>query len=588
MSRSRVLWALLATVGCGDVTPPPSPAQVSDRAAQPRGPVLRVGDRHVYDLTWTAEASRRRVGASVAGALTLEGVLAVAVLSTEQDGTRLSLSLPRVDVAALKVQDQTMPIDPLMLVGPRAEILVDADGDVRRAFFERDAPPIFRELMSGVIARLDLRGAAPDEAPREIRTGHGLVEASYRATSANAVARELRRVVRFDTAPDVAIDPSTLRAEGLIQLDADRVPVAIELHDGVALPGEEALVSDDHFSLVRAHVERADERPLVDPVELDPLAAPNRDATARELDRQLADGYAVEDISIALTVASGGLQPPVGEFSRAAALLRAWPERATQLLPLVMATDEGGRQLAFDMLAAAGTPEAQTVMLEVMSSPQWASWPERIVLVQRFSFVDTPTHAAAEALLAMLDEANTSGDRELGRATLHTLGVVADRVADPWMAERIHARLVALIDVDDALLRAGAVAGLGNARRRDDMPRLLVAMLDDASGVRLEAASAMRFWVSPDTTAALLDALGDENPAVGAVALDVLRKRHFEGEADTALIERARDGRYHPELEAAIASSLLPSADEPAAASALAAIGARTPDRRLARRLAAL
>lgn len=583
-----MLWALLATVGCGDVTPPPSPAQVSDRAAQPRGPVLRVGDRHVYDLAWTAAASRRRVGASVEGALTLEGVLAVAVLSTEQDGTRLSLSLPRVDVAALKVQDQTMPIDPVMLVGPRAEILVDADGDVRRAFFERDAPPIFRELMSGVIARLDLRGAAPDEAPREIRTGHGLVEASYRATSANAVARELRRVVRFDTAPDVAIDLSTLRAEGLIQLDADRVPVAIELHDGVALPGEEALVSDDHFSLVRAHVERADERPLVDPVELDPLAAPNRDATARELDRQLADGYAVEDISIALTVASGGLQPPVGEFSRAAALLRAWPERATQLLPLVMATDEGGRQLAFDMLAAAGTPEAQTVMLEVMSSPQWASWPERIVLVQRFSFVDTPTHAAAEALLAMLDEATTSGDRELGRATLHTLGVVADRVADPWMAERIHARLVALIDVDDALLRAGAVAGLGNARRRDDVPHLLVAMLDDASGVRLEAASAMRFWVNPDTTAALLDALGDENPAVGAVALDVLRKRHFEGEADPALIERARDGRYHPELEAAVASSLLPSADEPAAASALAAIGARTPDRRLARRLSAL
>lgn len=587
MIRAASLWALLAAA-CGELAAESADVTAADGAALARTPVLRVGDRHVYELAWHAEATRTSASAGVSGALTLEGDLAVSVLSAGPEGTRLSLSLLRVGAAELRVQTEPVAIDPAMLTGLRAEILVGSDGDVRRAFFDPDSPPIFRELMTGVIARLDLRGAEPDAAAREIRSGHGLVEATYHAVSKNVITRELRRVVRFDTAPGITVDASALLAEGRIELDDDRVPVVIELHDGATLPGEQGLVADDRFSLVRTRVDRAPAHALVEPIEIDPNAGPDLEASAREMDRQYAAGYQMQDLSIALTVASGGLQPSTGEFSRAAAFLRAWPEHAEQLVPMIAAADEGGRQLAFDMLSAAGTPQAQAAMREVMSLPQWASWPERVVLVQRFAFVAEPTVASAELLLSMLDEAALGGDHELCRATMHPLGVVASRVDDLWLAERIHSRLVAFADDDDAFMRAGAIAGLGNARRLDDVPRLLVAMGDDDSSVRVEAASAMRFWVMPNTTTALLDALADENPAVGSVALDVLRKRHFEGEADPALAERARDGRYNPQIENAVASSLVDHSDRPEVLAALAAIESRTPNRRLARRLAEL
>lgn len=118
------------------------------------------------------------------------------------------------------------------------------------------------------------------------------------------------------------------------------------------------------------------------------------------------------------------------------------------------------------------------------------------------------------------------------------------------------------------------------------MPRFLGAAGDADAHVRLEAVSALRFWAAPDTTLALLDALADDDAAVASTALDVLRKRHFDGEADPTLVERARAGRYNTEIEGAIVSSIFD--DEPAGAArdALVAIAARTTDRDISARLA--
>jgi len=588
MIRQALLVALLFGACTESATPRVAVAELDEGAL---APVLRVGDRHVYTLAWHAEASRTGAGMRVSGSLALEGELAVSVLAAGPEGTRVSLSFPSLSVRELRVQDGPIEIDAAMLVGHHAEILVAADGDVRRAFFDGNAPPVFRELMTGVIARLDLRGADPDVSPRAIRSGHGLVEATYHPGPGpgNVVTRELGRVLRFDTAPGTTPDAKLLVAEGRIELDDDRVPTVIELHDAIDAPIEIGLVADDRFSLARVRVERGDAVALavalIDPVEIDPTAAPDQQAVDRELDRQYAGDLTMQDISIALSVADGGLQPASGEFSRAAALLRGWPERADEIVPLVMRSDGGGRQLAFDMLSAAGTPEAQATMRELLSEPASQWWPERVVLVQRFAFVSAPDDASGEFLLAMLDVAEDAEDLELQRATMHPMGAVAGRLDNPWLAERLHHRLVAAAAYEEPLLRAGAIAGLGNAKRRDDVPRFLAAAVDVDANVRLEALSALRFWIAPDTTAALLDALADENPAVGSLALDVLRKRHFDGESDPRLAERARDGRYNPELDRAVASSLIGD-DAPTTLVALAAIAARTQNRELALELA--
>lgn len=598
MIRALLTIGLLVAA-CGEPSEPAAAAPASELASAPgpRAPTLRVGDRHVYTLVWHAEATRRQSGAGISGALTLEGQLAVSVLAAGPEGTRLSLAFPSLPRRELRAQGSVIPLDASMLEGRRAEILVDGAGDVRRAFFDPSDPPVFRELMTGVIARLDLRAGSAGGEPLQIRSGHGLVEATYHAQADNVVTRELAGVLRFDTAPGTVVDAEQLVAEGRIELDADRVPVAIELHDSVDMPGENGLVADDRFSLTRVGVEQASAQALVDPMEIDPNAAPDMAAAAREVDRQYATDFTTYDVAIALRVADGGLQPADGEFSQAAALLRGWPERADELIPMVLRSSGGGRQLAFDMLSAAGTERAQAVMRTLLSQPEARQWPERMLLVQRFAFVSAPSAESGEFLLAIADAAAEAGDAELHRGTLHVLGAVAARATDPWLAERMHARLVATAADDDGFLRAGAIAGLGNAKRPDDVARLVLAATDADSNVRIEAVSGLRHWVAANTTRALLEAIADEDRAVASTALDVLRKRHYEGRLDAAFIERAREGKYHPELDGLVVSALVEGREVEAqggdaaradARVALAAIGARTVDRELADHVAQL
>lgn len=583
--RTAILTALLV-IACGQPTPSAAVSPAPAEQSSSRSPVLRVGDRHTYELAWHADATRRRDGSGISGALDLEGELAVSVLSSGPEGTRLSLSFASLRRRELRAQNVAIELDPVMLIGRHAELLVGEHGDVHRAFFDPADPPVFRELMTGVIARLDLRGSAPGEGSRAVRSGHGLVEATYRADGDHVVTRELAKVLRFDTAPGTVVDTDALVATGRIELDDDRVPTRIELVDSVDVPGDNGIIADDRFTLTRVAIDRSDATPLVDPIELDPNAAPDMAAAAREVDRQYAAEITSQDLSIALVAADGGLQPAAGEFSQAVAFLRGWPERTDEVFTMVMRSDGGGRQLGFDLLAAAGTAQAQAAMRELLSQPEARTWPERMVLVQRFAFVEAPAAESGEFLLSLADAADELGDRELHRGALHVMGVLADRVDDPWLAERLHARLVALAADDDGFLRAGAIAGLGNAKRPDDVVRLLLATVDHDSDVRIEAVSGLRHWPRADATVALLDALADEDRAVASVALDVLRKRHYEGRVDATFIERARLGQYNAELDGMVVSALVDAQPDPALVTdahvALAAIQARTVDHELA------
>jgi hypothetical protein len=576
----RPLALLAALAACA-----PTPA--SDEAATlavagPSAPLLAVGEVHRYALDWRTEATRALDRGHISGGLTLQGELAVAAIAHGPEGTRVAAWFPRLTTRELRVQGQPAALDESTLVGPRAEFLVAADGDVRRAFFEKDSPPIFRELMTGVIARLDLRGAGADEATRTLRGGHGLVAATYRRAPDGAVIRGISDVLRFDTVPGASVAARALTAEGRIELDAAGMPARIELHDSAALSEPVGLVADDRFSLVRTAVDRARVAALGDPVELDTHAGPDLQAAARALDRQYAEGYGVMDLAIAMDTMDGGVLPRTGEISRAAAALRGWPERAADLVPLVRSAGDGGRQLAFDALAAAGTPEAQAVMCSLLAEAADAAWPGRSLLVQRFAFVAAPTPATGEFLLATVAAAERAGDRELRQAALFPLGTVTGRVPDAWLAERMHAALVAHAEHEDDALRTAAVGGLGNAGRADDLSRLLAALGDPHGGVRVEAAAGLRSRVTPAATGALLGALADEDPAVASRALSVLRKHHFQGEADPALVERARLGQYNHRLDRAIASSLIASRERPEVHAALVAVVERASDPQLA------
>lgn len=586
LTNTLVLLALL-TSACTEA-PPFVP--VASAATQPAiAPVLRAGEVHVYAIDWHTEATRvEQGGPGLSGGLTLKGELAISAIDHGPDGTRVSVWFPRLDTAAIVGAGEEIRLDAATMVDEHAELIVADDGDVRRAFFRPQSAPIFRELMTGVIARLDLRGATEDARPRSLRGGHGLVEATYRRGDDGIVRRELAKVLRFDTIPGAQVEASELSTEGTIELDAERVPVRIELHDSASLRDSIDLIADDRFSLVRERVEQGSATPLADPQELDPTAGPDLAAAARELDRQYAGGTHPQDIAIAMRALDGGLLPHQGEISRFAAFLRAYPERARELVPLVLESNDGGRQLGFDVLAAAGTPEAQQVMRELLDEPVARTWWQRELLLQRFAFVVAPTAESGEFLLAQLELARAAGDLQTFEAVLYPTGTVAGRVRDAWLAERMHDVLVDAAADDDTRVRAAAVAALGNARRSDDVPRIIAAASDRASIVRLEALASLRTHVEPRTTATLLAALDDEDPDVAARALTVLRKRHFEGIANAALIGRAIAGRYNADIDRAMASTLVGWRERPEVAIALAAIAARTSDAELRERLAEL
>ena len=582
---SRVLAiALLLALGCSSPSePPPSIQQTAVLA-----PELAVGEVHIYTLDWETHASRDMGSGQIFGGLTLRGELAVSAIERGPDGTRVSAWFPRLSEGALRFQGELIELDPAELVDVRAEFVVGEAGEIRKAYFAPDSAPIFRELMLGVIARFDLRGAAANGDPRLVRGGHGLVEVLYRRDPQGVVTRELADVLRFDTVPGVDVDPTMLIAEARIEYDERRVPTRIDQHDGVDLR-ELGLVADDRFSLARVRTEQAGP-PLrvVDPIVLDPTAGPDAQAVADALDRQLADGLTILDIEIALDTMDGGVLPRPGFVSRAAALLRADPENIPTLIELTARAGGNGRQLAFDLLSAAGSPGAQLAMTNLLLEPAAASWPERALLFQRFAFVAEPTPETGAFLLAQLDAAQLADDEIMTRAILHPLGTVTGRVRDAVLAEQLHRALTHAAASEHAPIRAAAISGLGNARRARDLDRLLDALHDPDPDVRVEAAAALRTHVAPEATRALLDALADESAAVASRALTVLHERHYQGQPDAELVARAELGKYQPALDRAMASALAGSLEQAGVRAALAAIAERTIDRELASELSLL
>jgi hypothetical protein len=583
------LALMLGVLGCSAPPAEPGPRETVARIA----PELALGEVHVYALDWQTHAVHERSGMAIAGGLSLRGELAIAALEHSPEGTRVAAWWLRVDEAALSVQGEAVELDRgQLLAAAPVEFVVDASGDIGEVYFAADCPAIVRELMLGVIARYDLRAATPSGQRRALRGGHGLVEVGYRRQGDGVVRRELARVLRFDTQPELGaqLELETLTAEASIELDAERVPVAIVQRDGLDQP-QLGLVADDRFSLIRARV-TGDPLPARarELIAYDPNAGPDPEAVALAMDQQLAAGTTLADLARALDTIDGGVLPRPGFVSRAAALLRAEPDQIQGLVELAARADGNGRQLGFDLLAAAGSPAAQLGMWMLLDDPAADTWPERALLVQRFAFVLEPTVDTGVGLITQLERAQRDGDHVMIQALLHPIGTVAGRLGDPLVAERMHRLLTRSAASEDPAIRAAAIAGLGNARRASDVERLTAALRDPEPDVRVEAAAALRTQVVPAATEALLDALADPQIDVAVRALRVLHQRHFEGEADPRLVERATLGQYTPGLARDLVSALAGNREQAPVRAALAAIAERLDESEpeLARALALL
>src|SRR3990172_11370140 len=99
----------------------------------------------------------------------------------------------------------------------------------------------------------------------------------------------------------------------------------------------------------------------------------------------------------------------------------------------------------------------------------------------------------------------------------------ARRKAEAMPADRLVARLATILRGGADVHRALAAKALGILGRRDGVPALLDALLDEDPDVRVDAATALRSVGERSTGAKLMESLiGDPSTGVKLAALDAL------------------------------------------------------------------
>ncbi|HWB78817.1 MAG TPA: hypothetical protein VG755_27840 [Nannocystaceae bacterium] len=588
--RSLVIATTLLAA-CGDA---PAPMTADAPVASASTAKLPVGRTLVFALDWQVDAGFEQgspTSLPMGGGIHLAGELHLQAIEQRRDGTLAAVWFDALDTRELTVNGEPLAFDAALLVGQRAWFVLDDAGGITEAWFAPDAPPLFRHVMGGVLDRLDLRSAAAG--PQVVPTAHGLGNVVY-ARTGDTVRRELQSMARLDAVGGVPVEDPQLDSAYELALDGEGLPLRIAADERVRATDERWLFgAHDRFAVERV---RIDDGGRVDAPELaalerhDPSAPPDYRESEQAFAQRMAHDLVAKDIALAMTAQDGGLVPSRDFISEATGLLRGWPEEAWAIAPEILAMRRGGRQLGFDVLASAGTPEAQAVMCELLARDDVRSWSELPLLIGRLGMLRRPTSETVHFALALDAWAQQSGDVELARATLYPLGSLARRVeaSDPWLAELVHARLVGALDVaQDVDDRLAAIAGLGNHGRVEDRVRLLPLLATEDDRIRAGAVIALRHLQAPEVTDALTIALTDPDRAVATRALDLLADRWPGADGSARLATIASTGAHNPELELALANLLgARMTEDPSVRRALGELALRTHDRDVAERIA--
>lgn len=252
-----------------------------------------------------------------------------------------------------------------------------------------------------------------------------------------------------------------------------------------------------------------------------------------------------------------GARPSDVWRSAAFAILRL-NARECELLGQVFEDDaivEERRVLVLDLLAGAGTAEAQAVMRRLLALGIARRDARMFVtFVQRLGFVEHPDAATLRLLTCVLAESRDE-QPEIRAACAYALGAAAGqafRAGDAEAAVRASDALRrGLRAADSACERASLLTALGNAGIPHDLPVILRHVHDVEARVRAAAALALRKIHEAEARAALVEMLADpEDRVAGAAVLSLcehaLDPRDLERVAELVLGGRtalALDGR---------------------------------------------
>ena len=572
---------------------------------------LRQGTEYRYQLDWrTSLRARVLAGASPdeAGDATLaggkshiEGTLVLRALQASDAGATIELSLASLTAADLEIAGNdgaghAAPVDiaKKTLEAGRATVEIDRRGGLTAIHFRADEAPMFRDVARALLGDLRFELASGSErawTTRE-RTVHGLAKNRYEVRDDGTIARTREAYVELRSVRPEALArfPPTVTGDATLRLDAEGALASIAMRDDVVLRRSPARAAEleIHVSLSATLTGTATfDAPAKVALEgLDHVAPDEEDARPRgDRDAALARGVTPAGIEALLAgyASSGAL--PRGMIAKTAAYLRTHPEVCESVAQLFAQPDTApkARELAMDLLTAAGSPTAQAAMRAALDSDAAKSDPASYrMLVQRFSLVRSPTAASLAYVDGLAASAAASGDASTARASTAALGAMSgamlrdgDAAADP-VAERLVAELGRGDTPED---RAAIVTAVGNMQRPEDAPALVALAGDESALIRARVATALRSATDMDARGALLDLLGDDDSGVALAAAGSYVTAARAAADLEALAARIADGSTHSAANSALAAALGHRlGDGPAASDALRAILARAPE----------
>jgi hypothetical protein len=553
-SRNRALVAAALAVGgvCAVAAWTGGGAPVAASAVR-----FAAGTTYEYDLAWDSRQSvviGADADARLDGAVVLRGRLIVHGYGRRGGAWLVGVSLAELATHDVVIQGQAMVPDAgtakAMLATGEALVELRDDGAIDGISFGAGDPELFQQLASALLAELDFRttGAAADGGGWRTTTAgpFGTVESTLRRDR-GGVRRARDRYTSLVIVPDAG------------RTGAGPGPIEIEIESSASL----VLAPEGHWRSIadREHVRipddaggsRADAR-----VELTltlaavrPGASPVMPPLAGRLRRPVgvaAGGAAAAQRALAAKVDGltrgellGGVESGVIAdedrwFWRASGLVEADPAIAAELGERVAAGTYRGRaaELALDLLAAGGTPEAQAALRVALAAAPVRAAENYGLLVQRLSLVAHPTAETAAFAIDLYQ-----GERA-GPAA-YALGAVARHLADGGDgdgAARCTAVLATALDASAVPAEQAVLLGaLGNAALVGEVPRVLRFTASTDAGVRASAARALRHTDTPEARAALHELFAD--PAVG-VQREVIGALadHAIGADDLAALER--------------------------------------------------
>jgi hypothetical protein len=520
--------------------------QSTARPAAARELRFAPGTEYEYAVSWQSRQSTLVAdGRSFDGAVDLRGRLVVHAYAADSDGDgwRLGVRFAALDTHDVAVLGQALVPDAATAgeaLAGEAVIEIGRDGVIGGITFDRSAPPLFARLVPVLAAQLEFRLAAGETWQADSPGPFGSSTARYGRTASGAN----RTRAAYSSLAIVAGGGSTREVES-----AASVVLAPEGHWTRITDAEHVRVRDDD-GRERADAEVALALDLV--AIRRGLAVAGPSPTGR--DRRMP-GPAIADP----TGAHAALVDRVDGLSRADLLrglsangaiadLNRWLWRATGLLQLdaALAAELGdlvatGRltgnnaELALDLLASAGTPEAQTALRTALASPPVRGAPGYGLLVQRVSLVAHPTPETA----AFVGELYRRESRDevayaLG-ATIRHLDEAGDGTGEAARWNRV------LVDdlehAVDPAQQAVLLGALGNAARTENVELVARHATSDDPDVRAAAARALRHTDVPRAREALHALFGDRDTGVQREAIGALAK-HRLGDGDLATLER--------------------------------------------------